>query len=224
MFKKFLKITGILVLVLGFVGFWGYNKYFKPDPEVQQELNDQFGADFFTFDETDHADTGDTGSSVLENTDRQSVNDSNSVKEKGAEQENGKTVIGAAPANETSNTKPETKLVIQDEISQKYEAQFRQLQSVALSRLDTLFSAAIQEYNQAKKAGTLNRAELAKKYIQAGTTLEANLDNQFYSVLSKMEAELKANNLPTDVVGVYKNEYEQAKSDKRAQLLGKVRL
>lgn len=91
-----------------------------------------------------------------------------------------------------------------------------------MSRLDTLYSAAIQEYTQSSKAGTLDRSELARKYIQAGNTLEVNLDNQFYTTLNAMQAELMANNLPTDSVGSYKLEYENAKSNKRSQLLAKV--
>jgi len=97
------------------------------------------------------------------------------------------------------------------------------LQSVAMSRVDTLYSAAVQEYVQSSKAGTLNRSELIQKYIQAGTRLEASLDSQFYSTLNAMQAELIANNLPTDLVGVNKSEYEKAKSSKRSQLLAKVR-
>jgi hypothetical protein len=52
--------------------------------------------------------------------------------------------------------------------------------------------------------------------------LEGSVDNQFYSTLNAMQAELIANNLSTDIVGVNKSEYEKAKSNKRSQLLAKV--
>ena len=128
-------------------------------------------------------------------------------------------MTSSTPVNENSATKR----ITQDEINIKYTPQFNYLQNVALSRLDTLYSAAIQEYVQLSEVGTLNRLELLQKYIQAGTTLEANLNSQFYSTLNAMQAELIANNPPTDIVGVIKNEYEKAKSDKRSQLLAKVR-
>ncbi len=211
--KKFLKITGIVVIFMALGGFWGYNKYFKPDPEIQQQLNNQFGAEFFnSFDDE----------KVVNNS--EAVNNIKSVddlakKIEVKEQEEVKTVTNSTPVNENIVAKR----ITQDEINNKYKPQFNNLQNVALSRLDTLYSAAIQEYVQSSKAGTLNRPELVQKYIQAGNMLEANLNSQFYSTLNAMQAELIANNLPTDIVGVYKIEYEKAKSDKRSQLLVKVR-
>jgi len=202
--KKLLKITGILVLLMALVGFWGYNKYFKPDPETQQQLTNQFGPEFFnSFD------------------DEQVVNNSaaNNVKSVDELVKNTDIVTIPTPVNDTTVVKQ----ITQDEINNQYKPQFNHLQSVALSRLDTLYSAAVQEYVQSSKAGTVNRSALAQKYIQAGTMLEASLDSQFYSVLGAMEAELIANNLPTDLVGVNKREYENAKSAKRSQLLAKVR-
>lgn len=207
--KKFLKIIGVMVLFIALIGFWGYTKYFKPDPGIQQQLNNQFGAEFFnSFD------------------DKKGVNNSgavNNVKsgdglDRTKEQEEGKNVTTSTPVNENSGAKQ----ITQDDINNKYKTQFNSLQSVAMSRLDTLYSAAIQEYVQSSKAGTLNRSGLAQKYIQAGNTLEANLDNQVYTTLNAMQAELMANNLPTDSVSSYKREYEKAKSDKRSQLLAKV--
>ncbi|MDR3601590.1 MAG: hypothetical protein P4L49_14095 [Desulfosporosinus sp.] len=206
--KKFLKITGIMVLLIALGSFWGYNKYFKPDPKIQQQLNNQFGAEFFT-----------------------SFNDEKTVKNSGAinpvksgdnleEKADVPKMITSTSGNET--IAGESKPVTQDEINSKYEPQFNYLQSVALSRIDTLYSAAIQEYKQRSKAGTLNRSELVQKYIQAGTMLEANVDSQFYSTLDAMQADLIANNLSTDSIGAIKGKYEKAKSSKRSQLLAKV--
>lgn len=210
MINKFLIITGIVVLSMTLLGFWGYDKYFKPDPVIEQQLTDQFGEEFFTsFDEEEIVNNPEQVNNV------QSV--VQSVEEKVNKQVEGKEVT-TTPANENSVVE----MVTQDDISNKYKDQFNHLQNVALSRLDTLYSAAIQEYKQGSKAGTLSRSELAQKYLQAGKILEANMDKQFYGALSTMEAELKANHLSTDSVDVYKNEYEKAKSDKRGQLFAKV--
>ena len=213
--NKFLKITGLVVIFVALVGFWGYNKYFKADPEIQQQLNNQFGEGFFSFDEK-------TTENLESNNGSKSVDEFNNKGDSPAnlskEQEEGKTGTTSPPVNENTTTKK----ITQDEINANYTPRFKHLQSVALSRLDALYSAAIQEYVQQKNAGTLNRSALAQKYIQAGTRLEASLDSQFYGTLNEMQAELVANNLPTDSVGVIKSEYENAKSGKRSQLLAKI--
>ncbi|TGE31660.1 hypothetical protein [Desulfosporosinus sp. Sb-LF] len=221
--KKFLKITGILVLFIALVGFWGYNKYFKPDPKIQQQLNNQFGTDFFSsFDDENVVNNSGPVNNVKSVGDLAKKIDSPtivSMMKKSKEQEEAKIVTTSAPENETIVAKS----ITQDELNNKYKPQFNHLQSVALSRLDTLYSTAIQEYVQGSKAGTLNRPELVQKYLQAGTMLEASIDSQFYSTLNAMQAELVANNLSTDILGAIKSNYEKAKSAKRSQLLAKVR-
>jgi len=220
--NKFLKITGIMVLLIALVGFWGYNKYFKPDQEIQQQLNDQFGAGFFNSFNDEPVVNNSAVNNVKSVEDIVKKTDSLSfisTLKKVQEPVAGKIVTTPTPGNETIVVKG----ITQDDINNKYKPQFAHLQSVALGRLDTLYSAAVQEYVQSSKAGTLNRPALVQKYIQAGTMLEASLDSQFYSTLNAMQAELIANNLPTDLVGVNKSEYEKAKSSKRSQLLAKVR-
>ncbi|MHB8125218.1 MAG: hypothetical protein ACYDEJ_06150 [Desulfitobacteriaceae bacterium] len=227
--KKFLKITGIMILFIALVVFWGYNKYFKPDPEIQQQLNNQFGAEFFNpFKDNKVFNNSGAVNNVKSNNDLKPVDDLKkkintptivSMLKKVKEQEESKIVTTSTPVNENIATKR----ITQDEINIKYTPQFNYLQDVALSCLDTLYSAAVREYVQHSKAGTLNRSELVQKYIQAGTMVEANMDSEFYSTLNAMQAELIANNLPTDIVDVTKIKYEKAKSDKRSQLLSKVR-
>ena len=227
--KKFLKITVIMVLFMVLGGFWGYNQYFKPDPEIQQQLNNQFGVDFFnSFDDGKVLKDSGTVNNLKSSNAVKSVDDSlgkldipKSVPklEKTNEQEESKERTTSTPVNENIAAKQ----ITEDEINNKYKPQYNYLKNVALSRLDTLYSAAIQEYVQGSKAGTLNRSELVQKYIQAGTMLEASVDSQFYSTLNAMQAELIANNLSTDIVDVNKIEYEKAKSYKRSQLLAKVR-
>ena len=224
--KKLLYITGIMVLFMALVGILGYNKYFKPDMKVQQQLNNQFGVNFFnTFDDKKVNNSGTVANivtSVADIKEKIEIPTPLSMLEKDkAQQESNILTIptsALAPVNETIVAKR----ITQDEINIKYQAQFNYLQNVALSRLDILYSAAIQEYVQQKKAGTLNRSGLIQKYIQAGNMREASVNSQFYSTLNAMQADLTANNLPTDLVGVYKSDYEKAKSDKRTQLLAKA--
>lgn len=234
--KKVLVITGVVVLLIALASVWGYDKYFKPNPEMQQELNNQFGEDFFNLSDEDVVNSGQL---VNKKDDQDVVNSGQSVHDKEDEDVHNRPSGDDLAKNdsETSISKPEpvkdpstsgdqgvaVKPITQEEINNKYKPRFNHLQNVALSRLDTLYLAAIKEYESRKKAGTLNSSELAKKYIQAATMLESSLDNQFYSTLDAMKAELKANNHPTNIVDSYKSEYEKAKSDMRSLLLAKVR-
>ena len=216
--NKALVIIGVIVLCIGVGGLYVYNEFFRSNPEVQQELTDQFGEDFFTsFDEGDN-DTDDSGT----------VNDGESIAESINEATegsvDGQNNQGEGPPNPASSDNTQgNKTITQSEITHKYEPQFNRLQNVAVGRLNTLYSSAIQEYKAQKKAGTLNTSKLAQKYIQAGTSLEANIDAEFYSALSAMESELKANHHSTDVINVYKSEYESMKSSKRSELLSNIR-
>jgi hypothetical protein len=218
--KKLLIITGLIVLIIALGGVWGYNKYFKPNPQVLEQLNHQFGSDFFNSFDTQNAVSNSTSVNTAQAAnnlgEKSNVSDNNSKLVTTSEQD--KSIIESVPPGDSS---PERSMTL-DEINNKYSPKFSYLQSVALSRLDTLFSAAVQEYVRDKKSGTLNRSQLAQKYIQAGTMLEGSVDKQFYNTLNAMQADLAANNLPTDIIGVKRNEYERAKSDKRSQLLAKA--
>ncbi|MCO1602138.1 hypothetical protein [Desulfosporosinus nitroreducens] len=217
--KKFLIFTGVMLLFIALICFWGYNKYFKPNPQIQQQLNSQFGAEFFTsFNDAnvaktlEDADTVEGANSLGTSNNLQLNNEPKSV-----EYEESEVLNNSTSANENIE-----KRITENQISAKYKPQFNNLQNIALSRLDTLYSAAIQEYSQRSKAGTLNRSELIQKYMQAATMLEANVDSQFYSTLSGMQGELIANHLSVDIIDMTKSQYEKAKSDKRSQLLSKV--
>lgn len=168
--KKFLKITGIIVLVMVLVGVWGYNKYFKSNLEIQEQLNNQFGAEFFTSFDDEKA-VNDVKSVDNLSNNKTDIPIVGSKPEKVKEQEENQIGTTTTPVNENIAAIQ----ITQDEIYIKYKPQFNYLQNVALSRLDTLYSAAIQDYVQRSKAGTVNRSELAQKYIQAGTMLEANV-------------------------------------------------
>ncbi|CAA7603118.1 Hypothetical protein DEACI_3941 [Acididesulfobacillus acetoxydans] len=134
----------------------------------------------------------------------------------------GGTSGGSAPGNPNSSLGSGAPLLTEAGVVGQYLPEIRSLQSVALSRLDTLYAAAVQEYREDKAAGTLNRAALAQKYIQAGNLLEANVDNRFYSIMGSLHSELVSDGLPTDEVGVIKSQYEAAKAARRSAILGKA--
>ncbi|KLU67447.1 hypothetical protein DEAC_c06590 [Desulfosporosinus acididurans] len=218
--KKLLLISGVILVLIGFGGIWGYNKYFRLNPVIQKQLQNQFGTDFFNIalpKEITGSNAADNGKTDSDQT-RQSDIRENSQSHTATEQDAEKTLTSTF-----GNASTSAKGVTQDEIIKKYTPQFGYLQNLALSRLNALYAAAVQEYKQGEKSGTLNRSALAEKYIQAGNMLEASVDNQFYRTLDAMQAELIANHLSTDIINAEKNEYEKAKSAERFQLLSKAR-
>ncbi|KGK86312.1 hypothetical protein DP73_17170 [Desulfosporosinus sp. HMP52] len=218
--KKIIIITSIMLLLLTGAGVWGYNNFFKSDPKIQQQLNNQFGEDFFKSFDDEIADENPGASNEQQTKGMDLAGDAPRSELATEKVQQGNAISDTATdGNQGSLDKEITK----EQVISKYQPKFNNLQNAALGRLDTLYTAAAKEYEQLRKAGTLNRSALAQKYIQAGTMLEANVDNQFYSTLNAMQAELEANKLPTDVIASTKAAYEQAKSNKRAQLLSKVR-
>jgi hypothetical protein len=110
-----------------------------------------------------------------------------------------------------------------ESIIAKYAPVFEKLQESAIERLEELYQAAVAEYQEESQAGTLNRFQLANKYLQAGRLLEASVDNAFYALLDGMEKELKKNNLPTAIVSEIESTYEETKKDKKEELFGRLR-
>ena len=211
--NKLFVVIGIpiLVMVIIFTIVWGYQTFFKPDQETQQQLVAQFGEDFFST-AAEEAGSSDIAESTAdeETPSEMSPEDKKSAKESAA---------GAIPGMASASGDVPVKPVTLDEIESKYIPQFESLQALAVNRLDALYAEAVREYKQQSADGTLNRAELAQKYIQAGNMLETSIDSQFYGVLQAMESELAANNLPTDIIAAIKADYEGEKSGKRSQLL-----
>ena len=110
-----------------------------------------------------------------------------------------------------------------DSIVANYTPAFESLQDQAMKRLDDLLATALEEYYAQEQSGTVDRFKLTNKYIQAGRILEDNVDATFYGLLDEMKAELEGNNLPLDVTTEISNTYEEAKADKKRELLDLLR-
>jgi hypothetical protein len=110
-----------------------------------------------------------------------------------------------------------------ESIIAKYAPVFEKLEESAIERLEELYQAAAAEYQEESQAGTLNRFQLANKYLQAGRLLESSVDNAFYTLLDGMEKELKKNDLPTAIVSEIESAYEETKKDKKEELFGRLR-
>ncbi len=110
-----------------------------------------------------------------------------------------------------------------ESIVANYAPAFESLQEQAMSRLDDLLATALDEYYAQEQAGNVDRFKLTSKYIQAGRILEDNVDATFYKLLDEMKAELESKNLPLDVTNEISDTYEEAKADKKRELLDLLR-
>lgn len=206
--KQRVKIVGSIIIALVLLCWWGYNSFFRPDLSNQKQLTDQFGAEFFNF--TAEAPVGDKPVTVSNEPSTTAFLEE--IEEKQIAR------IKDKPLNE--NVSPE--LISEESIILKYTPQFQILEKESASRLDTVYTAAVQEYQEQSMAGTLNHSEWTRKYLQACISLQDNADNQFYRTLNAMEAELVANNQSTAVIAEIKQEYNAAKPRKIAELLARA--
>lgn len=199
--KKLLVGLGVFAIIIGLALWWGYDSFLKPDPEIQAQLIEEFGTEFFT------------------NFDEQVPVDPPSVPGWGETQP---TI--ADSQQQPSSFESGISIDMQAEeqvILQKYAPGLGVLQNQALARLDILMAAATREYKEQQQAGTLDSKVLARKYLEAGNMLEANVDGEFYRNLNTMEAELVQNNLSTAVIADIEKQYANAKANKRSEMLDK---
>jgi hypothetical protein len=224
MAKKFLKILGVFVLVLAAIGLAGYVYYFMPDAALQERLKTEFGAEYFDPAGAEVAvGDQDANKSIVAKVVDKVVRKLTGNDSKGVVSQADTTAPAAANFTEDATAQSGV-MVSEEEIIQKYQPQFQSLQSQATGRMEGLFSAGLSEYRQQQKAGTLNKSELARKYIQAGKMVESNVDSQFYRLLNAMNAELIANNQSTGIIATIEDRYINAKASKRSELLSRVGL
>ena len=238
MIKKFMKITGCIVLAVVLLGLAGYYALFKPDMELQKELKAEFGEEFFELNDTGSG-TAVSGSQNNAPAPPDNVSQKDTIVQKvvgeikkmtravskmvaGKADETQPAPVTANPDNAGNQAAPA--VLTQAEITEKYAPRFQSLQNQSAGRLETLYSSGLAERQALKANGTFNREEMARKYIQASSMVESAADSQFYSTLNAMQADLTANGLPTDIINDIESEYLSAKSGKQAEMLARVGL
>jgi len=110
-----------------------------------------------------------------------------------------------------------------EDVIEKYQPRFETLEDRAIERLEELFQAALTEYEEQRRRGTLNRFQFTNKYIQAGQLLEQRVDASFYDLLGRMENELNRNELPTEIIAEVEETYIKAKQQKKEELFTRLR-
>jgi hypothetical protein len=111
----------------------------------------------------------------------------------------------------------------EEEIVSRFEPRFKALENLAADRLGDLFDEALEEYTEQKEAGTLDSLRFTNRYIQKGRELEKTFDEVFARLLEEMKSELRENGLPTGAASVITELYNNAKDEKKQELLKELR-
>ena len=190
--KLLLGLAALLLLTGVLVG--GVYLYFTlPDSRVYRELDEDFGRDFFeiflldleTFPdllpsepgEEDEGETPAPDDPAENNTaPAESAPGNTSAPPDSANSPHSSPDRTAGTAEKNSPTGPETTRRSKEEIVNTYTRKIRTLEAIALERLDQLKAAAKAEYREQQASGQVDKAQLARKYIQAGERLEKNVD------------------------------------------------
>ncbi len=235
----------IFALILAGTGLWFYNALFAEDRQIEIQLLEQFGEDFFYHFDLDKpftldpdrpltldmdADWGNSDSSPKK-TPEEDHQDSPDNKGENSSAENSEEKPDSKhekPPTEDPEEKPdETKppddsTVARVDILAEYKPKFGSLEAQAKDRLEILFNEAIKEYRQQKKEGTLDRFKLANKYIQAGRMLEESVDKKFHGLLTEFRQELESHDFSTAITEEIEQHYESAKRSKKRDLLSRM--
>jgi hypothetical protein len=127
------------------------------------------------------------------------------------------------PGNNGNTTSENPKEVTADSIKEKYRPSFTNLQQQANAKVDALVAHAFQEY-QTKKANNedISYSYFYSKYNTAAKQLELKTDAAFETIYQALEAELKQHGFSADHAKEFRDEYEQAKKNRRNALIKKV--
>lgn len=227
--KKPLWITLIVLFVVGGAGWGGF--YYITHRDVQAE-DVGVEQDFFDFSEFDldlgpdtkldtssEDNTDGKGNSTVEGNNGQ-PGDQTKESEKGG---NSSNRVSTPPVKETPDKQdPEKENLVQpidkkQEIETRYSTIFNRLESLALSKLDTLASNAIKDY----KAGR-SLTDISSMYMSAANKLQDKVDGAFYNQLNRMKQELKANGINNELASKAEAAYNQAIAAKKSELMDSV--
>lgn len=228
---------GILLVILLVAGTWGYNYYLRPDPELQRQLEEDFGADFFYTFDLDLDSEGGEGGNGLPVGDP-GAGDNSPGGDQGGQSPGQGEGEGEPPEGENGGDRdggregdqgegeggiPREGQVTEQQVLDKYMPRIKSLEKQSLDRLETLFDSALRDMQEQSQDGSINRLELARRYYQAASKLEKSVDKIFDELLEDMKAELEGHGLPTGVIKEARKEYNSAKAKKKSELLARVR-
>ncbi|SFE49586.1 hypothetical protein [Alteribacillus iranensis] len=122
----------------------------------------------------------------------------------------GNSSSGNQGTNENNNDNQSTSSKSAEAILNKYEAEFRAMESQQNAKLDSLVDEAYNDF--------LNEGVNVEAYKSRAQSMEAQSDSQFYSKYEALQSELVKNGYSPSLATPFKNTYESKKAQKRAEL------
>ncbi|WP_336765772.1 hypothetical protein [Paenibacillus sp. USHLN196] len=215
--RKALWITLITLLTLAGCGWGGFHYLTHKDVQAEDVGVDQ---DFFDFSEFEVGPDKPSVSNSGKEEDKSpsKVASGNSSDEPGINTNNVNVDNVTKPASgDTEQEQNRDPKDIAQKIENKYSATFKNLETVATSKLNTLAENALKDYKSGRSL-----TDLSSTYMSASNKLQDKVDSTFYKVLDEMKAELKANELNNDLAKQAESTYTQAIAAKKSEMLDKV--
>lgn len=106
-------------------------------------------------------------------------------------------------------------------LHEKYMPLFEKIETLAVTRLNSLIDEAYIEY-EVKKAKNEMTLPILFTYIERGKQLEVEIDEEFQLLLNSMKAEISENGLSADLVRPYEKQYLKSKQKNKLLLLKNI--
>lgn len=134
------------------------------------------------------------------------------------ENNNSSTTSKDNPENSKDNINTNNKDSYTKIIS-KYNNQFELMKTDHEAKLDSLIQLGYKDYS----SGEISATKLANKYINEGTRLEGESDNNFNKLLKEMEKELQSEGHSTKITEDLKGYYKSYKNSTKSRYMKKVK-
>lgn len=208
----------LLVFALLLLGGGGYALYvfkFKEydvaDPEVKEIVEDPYVL------------TLPDGTEIVIDKDGEIIKETKPKEESSDDENAGEDEEKSDEEQNPSTDEPAKKQSVAD-IKQKYMPTLKGLEAQANGNINALINKAIGEYQAKKKKGEkIDFGYFYNKYMSAASSLEANTDAAFNSIIALVEKDLEANGYDKGHAQSLRDEYEAAKEERRSNLLKKAK-
>lgn len=208
----------LLVFALLLLGGGGYALYvfkFKEydvaDPEVKEIVEDPYVL------------TLPDGTEIVIDKDGEIIKETKPKEESSDDENAGEDEEKSDEEQNPSTDEPAKKQSVAD-IKQKYMPTLKGLEAQANGNINALINKAIGEYQAKKKKGEkIDFGYFYNKYMSAASSLEANTDAAFNSIITLVEKDLEANGYDKGHAQSLRDEYEAAKEERRSNLLKKAK-
>lgn len=106
-------------------------------------------------------------------------------------------------------------------LQEKYLPMFEEIETFAITKLNTLIDEAYLEY-EAKKANNELTLPILFAYIERGKQLEEEIDEKFWILLATMKLEISEHGFSEEIAKPYEKQYLKSKQKNKLLLLRNI--